>query len=112
MKGNFHYAAMHMMTSQILRNLWISHTQKKLISRMKHYFFLKFSVITHQGILYCKTNFVEVTFKVLHVLIFVPGIYSAVLVDSETAVQWCSLKTAVLNILQNFEENKRGVIQY
>ena len=40
-KCNFHYAAMSMMTSQILKLLDFAKTQNLDISRTKHYFCLK-----------------------------------------------------------------------
>ena len=56
-KRNFHYAAMFMMTSKVLKLVdWKIKNKNLHICRTKHYFFFnwKNSVITHQGLLYGK----------------------------------------------------------
>ena len=63
-----------MMTSQILKSVDFTKTQKSRYLKNEALFFLliKNSLITHQGLFYCKNSFVvEVTFKEINQ---VPGI--------------------------------------
>ena len=69
-KCNFHYVAMSMIMSQILKSVNFTKTQKfrYLENEMFFHQIKKNSLITHQGLLYCKKNsfMMEVTFKKLN----------------------------------------------
>ena len=58
-KCNFHYVAMPMMTSQILKSVDFTKTQKSRYLENETSFFLqiKKSLITHLGLLYNKKDF-------------------------------------------------------
>ena len=61
-KCNFHYVAIPMMMSQILKSVDFTKTQKSRYLENETLFFLqiKNSLITHQGLLYCKKQFCRV----------------------------------------------------
>ena len=54
---NFHYGAMSMMTSQILKSVDFTETQKSRYLENETFFKYKNSLITHQGLLCCKKQF-------------------------------------------------------
>ena len=58
-KNNFHYVAMSMKMSQILKSVDVTKTQKSRYLKNKTLFFLliKNFINTHQGLLYCKNQF-------------------------------------------------------
>ena len=52
-KRNFHYVAMPMMTSKILKSIDFTESKKSRFLKRKHYFFSN-KKITHQGLIYGK----------------------------------------------------------
>ena len=58
-----------MMTSQILKNVNFTKTQKSRYLENETFFFFEYknSLITHQGLLHCKNSFIaEVRLKLIH----------------------------------------------
>ena len=101
---NFHYVAMSMMTSQILKSVDFTKTQKSTYFENKTFFLQTKKLIINQGLLYCKKwfcsggNLLEALFPSLNEGTRFLGV---VLLPSFTTADTCSQTPRFSQILSN-----------